>query len=67
MKYLVPAPQRSAWSRWPRALWRTALTIPLIIQTIRRDPYGSIWTDEASNLSRPDPSGADQIDAELPL
>jgi hypothetical protein len=36
----------------------------LIIQTIRQDPSGSVWTDEASNLSRLDPSGADQIDAE---
>jgi hypothetical protein len=36
----------------------------LIIQTIRLDPSGSVWTDEAFNLSRPDPSGADQIDAE---
>jgi hypothetical protein len=40
------------------------LIIRLIIQTIRRDRSGSVWTDEASNLSRPDPSGADQIDAE---
>ena len=40
------------------------LIIRLIIQTIRRDPSGAIWTDEASNVSRPDPSGADQIDAE---
>jgi hypothetical protein len=38
--------------------------IPLIIQTIRRDPSGSVWFDEASDLSRPDPSGADQIDVE---
>jgi hypothetical protein len=30
------------------------------------DPSVSVWTDEASNLSRPDPSGADQIDAEHP-
>jgi hypothetical protein len=37
---------------------------PLIIQTIRRDPSRSVWIDEASNLSRPDPSGADRIDAE---
>jgi hypothetical protein len=36
----------------------------LIIQTIRQDPTGSVWTDEASNVSRPDLSGADQIDAE---
>jgi hypothetical protein len=36
----------------------------LIIQTIRRDRSGSIWTDEASDVSRPDRSGADQIDAD---
>ena len=40
------------------------LIIRLIIQTIRQDPSGAVWTDEAPNLSRPDPSGADQIDAE---
>jgi hypothetical protein len=40
------------------------LIIRLIIQTIRRDPFGSVWTDDASNVSRPDRSGADQIDAE---
>src|SRR5215211_56853 len=40
------------------------LIIRLIIQTIRRDPAGSVWTDEAPNVSRPDPTGADQIDAE---
>jgi hypothetical protein len=40
------------------------LIIRLIIQTIRRDPSGSVWTDEASNVSRPDRSGADQIDAD---
>jgi hypothetical protein len=38
--------------------------IRLIIQTIRRDPSGSVWTDEAPDVSRPDRSGADQIDAE---
>jgi hypothetical protein len=41
-----------------------ALIIRLILQTIRRDPTGSVWIDEASNLSRPDSSGVDQIDAE---
>jgi hypothetical protein len=41
------------------------LMIRLIIQTIRRDP--SVWTDGASNLSRPDPSGAVWIDAETRL
>jgi hypothetical protein len=42
------------------------LIIRLIIQTILLYPSGAVWTDEASNLSRPDPSGADQIDAEHP-
>ena len=40
------------------------LIIRLIIQTIRRDPSGAVWTDGASNVSRLDQSGADQIDAE---
>ncbi len=40
------------------------LIIRLIIQTIRQDPSRSVWIDGASNVSRPDPSGADQIDAE---
>jgi hypothetical protein len=40
------------------------LIIRLIIQTIRREPSRSDWIDEARDLSRPDPSGADQIDAE---
>jgi hypothetical protein len=34
------------------------LIIRLIIQTIRRDRFGSVWTDEAPNLSSPDRSGA---------
>jgi hypothetical protein len=42
------------------------LIIPMIIQTILLDPSGAVWTDEALNVSRPDPSGADQIDAEHP-
>jgi hypothetical protein len=37
---------------------------PLIIQTIRRDPSGPDATDGVPNLSRPDPSGADQSDVE---
>jgi hypothetical protein len=41
-----------------------SLIIRLIIQTIRQDPSGPIWTDDPSNVSRPDPSGGDQIDAE---
>ena len=36
----------------------------LIIQTIRQAPSGAVWTDEAPNVSRPDPTGADQTDAE---
>jgi hypothetical protein len=40
------------------------LIIRLIIQTIRRDSSGPVQIDEASNVSRPDPSGADQINAE---
>jgi hypothetical protein len=43
-----------------------ALIIPMIIQTIRLDPSRADWTDEASNVSRLDPSGSDQIDAEHP-
>jgi hypothetical protein len=42
------------------------LIIRLIIQTMLLDPSGAVWTDEASNVSRLDPSGADQIDAEHP-
>jgi hypothetical protein len=41
-----------------------ALIIPMIIPTIRRVASGPVWIDDTSNLSRPDPSGADQIDAE---
>jgi hypothetical protein len=41
-----------------------ALIIHLIIQTIVLDPSGAIWTDGSSNVSRPDPSGAAQIDVE---
>jgi hypothetical protein len=40
------------------------LIIRLIIQTIRQDPSGAVWIDGASDVSRPDRSGADQIDAE---
>jgi hypothetical protein len=35
------------------------LIIRLIIQTIRLDPFGAVQIDEASNVSRPDRSGAD--------
>jgi hypothetical protein len=47
-----------------RFLVGSRLIIPLIIQTIRRGPSGSDQIDEASNMSRPDRSGADQSDAE---
>jgi hypothetical protein len=40
------------------------LIIHLIIQTIGLEPSRAIWTDEASNVSRLDPSGAVQADAE---
>jgi hypothetical protein len=42
------------------------LIIPIIIQMILLYPSGAVWTDEASNVSRPDPSGAVQVDAEHP-
>ena len=42
------------------------LIIRLIIQTILLDPTGAVWTDEPSNVSRLDPSGAAQVDAEHP-
>jgi hypothetical protein len=35
----------------------------LIVQTILPYPSGAVWIDEASNVS-PDPSEADQFDAE---
>jgi hypothetical protein len=40
------------------------LIIRLIIQAIRRDRSGSLQIDKASDVSRPDRSGAGQIDAE---
>jgi hypothetical protein len=43
-----------------------ASIIHLIIQTILLDPSGAVWTDEAPNVSRLNPSGAVQIDAENP-
>jgi hypothetical protein len=38
----------------------------MIIQTILLYPSGAVWTDEASNVSRLDPSGAYWVDAEHP-
>ena len=43
-----------------------AVIIHLIIQTILLYPSGAVWTDEASNVSRPGPSGAIPTDAEHP-
>jgi hypothetical protein len=38
----------------------------MIIQTILLDPSGAVWTESASNVSRPDPVGAVRFDAEHP-
>jgi hypothetical protein len=38
----------------------------MIIQSILLEPSGAVWTDAAGNVSRPDPSGAVQVDAEHP-
>jgi hypothetical protein len=38
----------------------------LIIQTIGLYPSAAVWTDEASNVSSLDPSGAYWLDAEHP-
>jgi hypothetical protein len=38
----------------------------MIIQTILLYPSGAVWADEPPNVSRLDPSGAIQIDAEHP-
>ena len=35
----------------------------MIIQTIRLDPSGAVWTDAAPNVSRQDPTSAVQADA----
>jgi hypothetical protein len=43
-----------------------ALIIPMIIQTILLYPSGAVWTDDAAHVSRLDPSGAIQADAEHP-
>ena len=43
-----------------------ALIIHLIIQTILLYLSGAVWTDDAAHVSRLDPSGAVQVDAEHP-
>jgi hypothetical protein len=50
---------------WHPILSDSPLIIRLIIQTILLDPSGAVWNDEAANVSRLDPSEADQTDAEL--
>jgi hypothetical protein len=40
------------------------LIIPMIIQTIPLYPSGAVWTGGAPNVSRLDPAGAVQFDAE---
>lgn len=47
-----------------RPNWLPWLIIRLLIQTIRQDRSGSIWTDDPSDVSRPDRSGSDQIEVE---
>jgi hypothetical protein len=42
------------------------LIVPRIIQTIGLNPPGAVWTDEVPNMSKLDPSAADQADAEHP-
>ena len=42
------------------------MIIPMIIQTILLTPSGAVWTDEAPNVSRLNPFGAVQVDAEHP-
>src|SRR5215216_4579892 len=46
--------------------WLVERLVFLIIQMIRRDRTRSVWIDEAFNVSRPDPSGAVQVDVEHP-
>jgi hypothetical protein len=58
MEYLMLAPPVTEDSA------SRGLIIPLIIQTIRLDPSRSDQIDEASNVSRPDPTGSDQSDVE---
>jgi nitroreductase len=38
----------------------------MVIQTILLDPSGAVWSDSTSNVSRLDPSGTVQVDAEHP-
>lgn len=53
-----------AWSRGADTSSRQGLIKRLIIQTIRQDRSRSVWIDDPSDVSRSDPSGANQSDAE---
>jgi hypothetical protein len=64
MEHLVPAPPVVAVGLGGKDSALHRLIIRVIIQTIRRDRSGSDQIDDLSNVSRPDPSGADQIDVE---
>jgi hypothetical protein len=64
MEYLVPTPPVVAESQVAEVSASRGLIIPMIIQTILLDPSEAVWTDIASHVSRPDPSGVDQSDVE---
>jgi hypothetical protein len=60
------APTNDSASTHARLGIRFSVGCALIIQMIVLWPSGAIWTDEASNVRRLDPSGAVQADAEHP-
>ena len=62
--HLVLAPQCLPWPWVAEGAAPHGLIIRLIIQTTSQDRSGSVQIDEPSNVSRPDRSGADQIDAQ---
>ena len=64
MEYLVPSPPVVAESQVAEVSASRGLIIPMIIQTILLDPSEAVWTDIASDVSRPDPSGVNQSDVE---
>lgn len=64
MEYLVPTPPVVAESQVAEVSASRGLIIPMIIQTILLDPSEAVWTDIASDVSRPDPSGVNQSDVE---
>jgi hypothetical protein len=64
MNCLVLYPDCARLTRGTEGSSPRGLIISLIIQTIQRDPSRSVRIEKSPNLSRPDPSGTDQIDAE---